>query len=511
VIVLRKNELRSGVIISYINLAISSILPFIYTPIMLGMLGQSEYGLYSLAQSVVSYLSLLSFGFGSTIIRYIAKYRAEENKDAVEKTYGFFILLYCFLALIVIVVGIIISNNVGSIFHRGLTGNEQSKMRILVLIMTFNSALSFPVSVFSSMVTAYEKYIYRKLIDMFVTVGAPIANLIALYLGYASIGMSVAATIIQFIMLPLFAGYCFKVLKLTPRFSILPKSLVKELFRFSAFIFLASLVDMLFWSTDKVILGMLTSSVAVAIYNVGGTFNSIVMQLSTSISGVLTPKITGMVVKNATKDELTELFIRIGRLQFIIIAIIVSGFTVFGRAFIKLWAGAGYVNAYWVTILTMFPLCVPLIQNTGLSIIIAQNKHQFRSIVYLIIAILNVVSTYLVVPTMGYIGAALCSCIAYLLGQGLIMNGYYHKVIGIDIPLFWKNILKLSIVPACMLVIGLIVFKFVTISNWGTFLLSVVIFSGIYAVLMYGLSFNDYEKDIFRKPILKAVRTVLQK
>ena len=510
-IVLRKNELRSGVIISYINLAISSILPFIYTPIMLGMLGQSEYGLYSLAQSVVSYLSLLSFGFGSTIIRYIAKYRAEENKDAVEKTYGFFILLYCFLALIVIVVGIIISNNVGSIFHRGLTGNEKKKMRILVLIMTFNSALSFPVSVFSSMVTAYEKYIYRKLIDMFVTVGAPIANLIALYLGYASIGMSVAATIIQFIMLPLFAGYCFKVLKLTPRFSILPKSLVKELFRFSAFIFLASLVDMLFWSTDKVILGMLSSSVAVAIYNVGGTFNSIVMQLSTSISGVLTPKITGMVVKNATKDELTELFIRIGRLQFIIIAIIVSGFTVFGRAFIKLWAGAGYVNAYWVTILTMFPLCVPLIQNTGLSIIIAQNKHQFRSIVYLIIAILNVVSTYLVVPTMGYIGAALCSCIAYLLGQGLIMNGYYHKVIGIDILLFWKNILKLSIVPACMLVIGLIVFKFVTISNWGTFLLSVVIFSGIYAVLMYGLSFNDYEKDIFRKPVLKAVRIVLQK
>ena len=177
----------------------------------------------------------------------------------------------------------------------------------------------------------------------------------------------------------------------------------------------------------------------------------------------------------------------------------------------NLWAGAGYVNAYLVTILTMFPLCVPLIQNTGLSIIIAQNKHQFRSIVYLIIAILNVVSTYLVVPTMGYIGAALCSCIAYLLGQGLIMNGYYHKVIGIDILLFWKNILKLSIVPACMLVIGLIVFKFVTISNWGTFLLSVVIFSGIYAVLMYGLSFNDYEKDIFRKPVLKAVRIVLQK
>ena len=478
---------------------------------MLDMLGQSEYGLYSLAQSAVSYLSLLSFGFGSTIIRYIAKYRAEGNKEAVEKTYGFFILLYSILSLLVLVVGVFISCNVEPIFHRGLAVAEQSKMRTLVLIMTFNSALSFPVSVFSSMITAYERYIYRKLIDMLATVGAPAANLIALYMGYASIGMSVAATIIQFIMLPLYAGYCFKALGLRPRFSILPKPLIKELFGFSAFIFLGSLVDMLFWSTDKVILGMLSSSVAVAIYNVGGTFNNIVMQLSTSISGVLTPKITGMVVKNASKNELTELFIRVGRLQFIVIAIIVSGFTVFGRAFINLWAGAEYADAYWITILTMFPLCVPLIQNTGLSIVVAQNKHQFRSIVYLIIAVLNVISTYLTVPTMGYIGAALCSCVSYLLGQGLIMNIYYYKVVGVNIPLFWKNILKLSIIPGCMLVLGMIISNFFEIRDWGTFFIGVLMFSCIYAVLMYVLSLNEYEKDVFRKPLIKVVKIVLRK
>ena len=51
---------------------------------MLDMLGQAEYGLYSLAHSAVAYLSLLSFGFGSTIIRYIAKYNAEGNKEAEE-------------------------------------------------------------------------------------------------------------------------------------------------------------------------------------------------------------------------------------------------------------------------------------------------------------------------------------------------------------------------------------------------------------------------------------------
>ena len=37
------------------------------------------------------------------------------------------------------------------------------------------------------------------------------------------------------------------------------------------------------------------------------------------------------------------------------------------------------------------PAIVPLSQNIGISIIQAMNKHKFRSIVYLAIAILNII------------------------------------------------------------------------------------------------------------------------
>lgn len=505
------NQLRSGVILSYINLAISTIIPFIYTPLMLEMLGQAEYGLYSLSASAVSYLSLLSFGFGSTIIRYIAKYRAEGNHRAVETTYGFFLLLYSFLAVVVMLGGVVISRNVDSLFAEGLQAHELSKMRILVLIMAFNSALAFPISVFSSMITSHERYFYKKLIDMLSTVAAPIANLVALFMGYASVGMALASTVMQLLMLPLNALYCSRQLHLRPRFEKIPSALIKEMLGFSTFAFIGSIVDMLFWATDKVILGMLASTTAVAIYNVGGTFNNMVMSLSTSISGVLTPRITGMVVTNTPREEWTALFIKVGRLQFLVIALIVSGFAVFGQAFISLWAGDEYSDAFWIAVLTMFPLCIPLIQNTGLSIVTAQNKHQFRSIVYLIIAIANVISTYIVVPYMGVIGAALCSCVSYLLGQGLIMNLYYYKVTGLDIPLFWRTILKMSIVPGIMMVIGLLIGQKFVIYNWLSFFTGVVLYTGIYALLMYNFSLNDYEKDLFRTPIRKCVNLMRKK
>ena len=502
---MKMNQLRAGVIMTYVNIGLGSLIPFVYTPIMLRLLGQSEYGLYSLANSVVGYLSLLSFGLGSTIVRYVAKYRAEGNKEQEEKVVGLFIIMYSVLALLVLIGGWAISCNAEPIFHRGLTENEIGKIAILVRIMAFNTAISFPISVFGSIVMAHEKYIYRQAVNILSTIAAPCCNLIALYLGFGSIGLSIVTTIIQLMMLPLNAIYCFRVLKICPRFHSLPIHLIKELVQFSAFVFLGSVVDMLFWATDKVILGMLASTAVVAVYNIGSSFNAMMTNISTAFSGVLTPKVTVMITKDAAPEQLTELFIRVGRLQYLIIAFALSGFIVFGKSFIILWAGPDYESAYYIALVTLIPLAVPLIQNTGLSIVIAQNKHQFRSITYLVIAIINAISTYLVVPYWGGLGAAVCSGISYVLGQVIIMNIYYYKVTKLNVPLFWKNIGKMSVIPMFMIVLGVWGNSVIDLESWGGLIMGIFIYSVVYSVGMYFMAMNDYERDVVRKPINKIL------
>lgn len=497
----RINQLRSGVVLSYINMFLGMLIPFFYTPVVLRMLGQAEYGLLSLSHSVVSYLSLLSFGFGTTIVRYISKYRAEEDRESLEKVYGFFILLYCALALIVAVCGVFLANNVEAIFHKGLSSDEQIKMRSLVLIMAASSALSFPLSVFSSMVVAHERFVFRNVLHVIMTVFSPAANLIALWLGYKSVGMAFAGLIVSFLFLPWNILYCRRKLGLKPRFARIPKALFFEMVRVSFYNFVASIVDMLFWATDKFILGMLAGSVAVAVYNIGATFNNMIVGLSTSISGVLAPKVTGMVVKKADRNELTELFVRVGRLQFLVIGLVVSGFIVFGKQFIFIWVGPDYADSYTIALLTIIPLSIPLIQNTGISILVAQNKQKFRSIVYFIIAVINVISTYLVVPKLGGIGAALCSCVSYLVGQGVVMNIYYDKVIGIDIPFFWRRILPMSAICLAMILCGFAALKYIQFGGWFGFFSGVILYTLVYSFLMYRFAMNEYEKDVVRKPI----------
>lgn len=502
------NQLRAGVVMTYLNIGLGSIIPFIYTPIMLRLLGQSEYGLYSLANSVVGYLSLLSFGLGSTIVRYVAKYRAEGNKEQEEKVVGLFISMYSALALLVLIAGWVISYNVEPIFHRGLTKDEIEKITVLIRIMAFNTAISFPISVFGSIIMAHEKYIYRQAVNILSTIAAPCCNLIALYLGFGSIGLSIVTTILQFMMLPLNAVYCFKVLQIRPKFRRLPIQLIKELVQFSAFIFLGSVVDMLFWATDKVIIGMLASTAVVAVYNIGSSFNTMMANISTAFSGVLTPKVTVMVTKDAHPGQLTDLFIRVGRLQYLIIALALSGFIVFGKPFIILWAGLEYENAYYIALVTLIPLAIPLIQNTGLSIIVAQNKHQFRSIVYLVIAIFNVISTYLTVPYWGALGAAVCSGVSYVIGQGVIMNIYYYKVTKLDIPKFWQNIGKMSVIPGLMIIAGMWVRSKINFTSWPILILAILTFTIVYSTSMYFIIMNDYEKDVVRKPVLKLFERI---
>ena len=87
------NQLKAGAILSYISLGLTSFISILYTPIMIKLLGQSEYGLYNLANSVIGYLGVLDFGLGVSVIRYTAKYRALNDKEGEENLHGLFIII----------------------------------------------------------------------------------------------------------------------------------------------------------------------------------------------------------------------------------------------------------------------------------------------------------------------------------------------------------------------------------------------------------------------------------
>ena len=188
------NQKKAGVLLSYISEAIKILTSLIYTPIMLRLLGKSEYGLYQLVYSVVSYLGLLSLGFTSSYIRYYSRFKSEDNRDEISRLNGMFMVIFLVIAGITVICGFILLGNIRSVLGRGLTETEYETARVLMVLMVFNLAVTFPNSVFDCITSAHEKFFFQRLLTVLQNLLNPFLTLPLLLMGYGSIGMVVAAT-----------------------------------------------------------------------------------------------------------------------------------------------------------------------------------------------------------------------------------------------------------------------------------------------------------------------------
>ncbi|WP_080843904.1 oligosaccharide flippase family protein [Cytobacillus gottheilii] len=504
------NQLKSGAILSYVSIFITTIIALLYTPIMIRLLGQSEYGLYSMIGSISAYLSIMDLGLGNAIVRYTARNRAIGNKEAESRLNGMFLLLYSVIGLLTILVGFVVYNTVDNVFGAGLTLMELEKAKIMVIIIIINFSLSFPLAIFGSVMQAYERFVFVKVVAIIRSLLVPLITLPFLFIGFGSVTMVIVSTLVNIICLLFNVFYCFRYLKIKFHFGKPDYRLMREILGYSFFIFLGIIVDQINWNTGQIILGAVAGTTAVAVFAIAIQFIRLYLQFSTSLSGLFLPRVSMMVANNASSFELTNMMIKYGRVQYIILAYILSGFILYGRPFIDIWAGTSYSGAYYMVIIIMIPITIPLIQNIGLSVLQAKNLQGFRSVVLIMIAILNVIISVLLAKSYGGVGVALGTGISYIIGNGIIMNFYYHYKIGINILLFWKNILLMSIPVLTSLTLG-IGMDFVITKDSLLFLISkIVLFSIGYFLLMWFYGFNNYERSLF-KSFTKALKRFLLK
>ncbi|WML41536.1 oligosaccharide flippase family protein [Neobacillus sp. OS1-2] len=503
---MKLNQVKVGAILSYASILITIFISLLYTPFMLRFLGQSEYGLYSLIGSIVGYLSILDMGLGSAIVRYTARNRALGDKSAESKLNGMFLVLYSLIGLLTVVIGALIYFNLERIFGGSLKQAELHKAKIMMLLLIFNFAISFPLGVFGSIIQAYEKFIFARVITIIRSLINPCIMIPLLFFGYGSVSIVVVNTILNIVCLIINVIYCFKVLNIKVQFEKIDLGLLKEIAGYSFFIFLNVIVDKIYWSSDQFILGVISGTTVVAVYAVAMQFIFMYLNLSTSVSGLLLPRLSMMAASNATMGEFTQMMIRFGRIQYIIMAFIISGFFLFGQAFIKLWAGSEYREAFYIVMVIMVPLTIPLIQTVGLTILQAKNLHGFRSVVYLLIAVLNILISIPLAKIWGGLGSAMATATSLFLGNVIIMNIYYSRKIGLDILLFWKNIIRLSAPVIISLLCGIGI-NHIIVGNSIFFLgIKIILFSISYILFMSLLGINNYEKNLFYSPVKRIFK-----
>lgn len=494
------NQLKAGVVLNYVVIILNTVVGLLYTPYMLRMMGQSEYGLYSLVASVIAYLTVLDLGFGNAIVRYTAKFRAEKKTEEQYEMFGMFFLLYLVIGIIAFGIGLGLYFNVGTLFGNTMTAVELDRARIMMLLLVANLAFTFPMSIWGSIIQAYEDFVFQKSLNIFRIILNTAVMICLLHFGYKAVAMVVVQTIFNVLTLVLNFIYCRRKLNIHIyfRFKHFHWGFLKEVAIYSFWIFLNAIMDRVYWSTGQFVLGAMVGTAAVAVFAIAIQLEGMYMQFSTAISSVFLPKVTAMVATNRSRKAISDLFIRTGRMQYIVLAYILSGFIIFGRQFIELWAGAGYTDAYIISLLFFIPLTVPLIQNLGITILQARNEMKFRSVLYIIIALVSLAMQIVLTRFFGGIGCAMGVSGALVVGQILIMNVYYQRRQDLDIKTFWKEISKMSIIPIVLIFSSMLVIRhFFALDSWGKLILGIAAFSLVYIPLFFRFSMTDDERNLF--------------
>ena len=504
------NQRKAGTILSYVSLLLTNTITLFYTPLFLSGLGQREYGLFGTASSLTSYLSLLSFGIAGAYIKFNMEYRSKGDKEGEYRLNGMFLTVYTVLSGLVLIVGSILTLLAPTIFGSNYTATELVDIQIIMMVTVVNTMVTFIFNVIAMALQAYERFVFIRICMLISGVMTPVVNLLLVY-GFngKAVHISYGTLAISMVQYLAFFIYAKARLKIKFVFKGMEKKVLKAVFVFSSYLMLGSITDLILNSTDNVILGIVSGPVAVAVYTVGSNFKNYFLTFSTSVSNVFAAQVNKLVAdckagkteKETMDRELNAIFQKIGRVQNIIVSLIFIGFIFVGYEFITLWAGPDYSGAYYIALLLFGGFYVPCFQNVGLEIQKAKNLHKVRSVVYLLVAIFNVIITIPLSMMWQGFGAALTTCVCMLGGNFIFMNIYYHKKVGLDMIAFWKEILKLFPGYIITAIAGVLVKLFLPITNYWQLLLGAGIILTVFIFAVWFLSLNQYEKDLVKKPV----------
>ncbi|WP_074406535.1 MULTISPECIES: oligosaccharide flippase family protein [Aquimarina] len=510
------SQLKKGALLTYLKIFLTNVIGIVITPLIVSYLGKDEYGIFNAIGALIGTIALLDFGLTNTVVRFIAKYRAEKDRKGEENFLATVGILYFVISLLVIILGIIFYFFIDSYFTK-FSAEELRIAKVMFVILIFNLAIQLPGMIFTGICKGYEAFVFPESVSVIRYLLRSVTVVAVLFLGGRAISLVIVDSVFNILTISVSAYYVIK--KLNVRFKLhkLSKAFIKQILKYSSWIFVFSIVGMLQWKSGSWVLGAMSVPKVLGIYGIGIALGTYYGAFSTAISSVFLPRATQMTVRNATGEELTDMMIKLGRLSFIVLMYVLSAFILYGEQFINLWVGGGELETdgkyntqecreiYSIALIIMIGYTLPLLQAFGNSILEAKNKLSFKAILYLVFMILGAVLGGFLAIKYSALGMISGLVAGWLVVQN-VMNFYYHKKIGLNIFRFFKELFhKTLLVVFVVIFIGYFI-NYVPGDGWLNFVIKGSIYTVIFGILMYFVGMLNYERELFSKPIAAVLK-----
>ena len=493
------NQKRVGILISYLNLIMGIVLNIFLIPFLISSLGEVDYSLYKVMQSFAGPLSMFHLGISTIVTRSIVQFGSDDNYTKKDKQNTMALALFAsgIMSVLVSIAGIVMCFAIPTIY--GKTYSESSIVLGQKIFVAFIGSTIFHMMTdsFSGCMIGHEKFVVSSSIQLFKTVLKMLLWIVLLKLGMGVIAVAYVDFFVSLIIFIASLCYSMFILDEKPRLYHFDKKKLLEILSFGVAILLQAVVNQVNNNVDTMILGaFVTEKAIITMYSSALAIYAIYNSLVSVIASFFLPKATRLINKKASGKELTDFVIAPGRFQAVLAVACILGFFLFGKNFISIWIGKKYLDAYWVVLMLIIPVTIPLVENTMISVLDAAMKRMYRSITLVIMAVLNIAISIPLVYLLGFWGAAIGTLFSLIIGHGVLMNIYYKKTFGLQIGRLFYSIFK-GILPS-----GLLATFFSIPIAWLLpdttifFIVKCLTFILIYGSFLFLFGFNSSEKHL---------------
>ena len=494
---MRENEkqLKMGAILSYVSVALHLVMGLVFTPWMVGKLGSGQYGLYTLANSVIS-MFLVDFGLSSAVGRYVAEYHTKGEEDRVARFLGAVYKLYLLIDALIFAILITVFFLIDRIYVK-LTPWELEHFKVVYLIASSFSVVSFPFVTLNGILTAYEKFIPLKMADVVQKLLQVCIVAVALNAGYGlyalvSINAAVGLIIILFKLW---------VIRKTTTAKVDAKhtdtGIYKEIFGFSMWTTVATLAQRLVFNIAPSVLGIVSNSAEIAVFGVVTTIEGNLYTLTNAVNGMFLPRITRIFTQEEDPEKsLEKLMLPVGKYQFGLTGLVIAGFVLLGREFIYLWVGDLYADAYWGILLVIIPGMFYSALQIANTAVVVKKQVRIPAFVNLAVGITSVVLSFPLSKRFGALGASAAICIAYCI-RAVLLNVVYSKVLHLKMGRFVRECyIRMSVPILLTILVSNGILTGIQGTGWGWLACKAVLISMIYGAILLTIGVENGWRNI---------------
>ena len=489
-------QLTSNMIWNILSMLLNILVVFFLTPIIITALGEKIYGLWILIGSFMGYYGFLDLGLSSAVRRYLTRAIGKDDTSELSQIASTSFFLFSIIGVVVFLVSVLLAYIFPSLAK--VTTNVNI-FRLIIMIMGFNIALSFPSRSIGAIMSSYLRTDLYNFYVMLTTVIRTLLIYIAIRLDIQPLKLLLVIAVLTLLcsMIEMFltAVTTFKLYDhIKIKLSCVRRSLIKKMFSYSSITFISMLADTLRFQIDNLVITMLLGVTSVTPYSIGFRLVQYFQNLVFSIVSVMNPIYS---IYEGANDyaALREKYLFAVKVSTVLSFYLGLSMIIFGKAFIIRWVGKELEHSYYVMFILVIGFIVSLTQSQGIQLMYGVSRHKFVAFMNIFEGVMNLVLSLLLAPKYGIYGVALGTTLPLLFTKLFMQPAYVCKIIKLPLHIFITVLLRISICTIIPFVLYYLLIRAFILPTYFRLVLLALPIPYFYFPVIYYLVFNSTEKS----------------